>query len=232
MEEGPLVPCHEWELNQAKEEGMVLMDGWAPVSYPGTENEVTSVELCKCSSKKDETGRIIFTKDENNKKVIEADYVIVAIGRHCDNIWNELESSDKLFFAGDVHGKNQSIVDAMASGRKIAGEIDSMLRGRALKDPTAQHVIHAAEINEKIYPATRLHIARPKMPIPDAEERVKTCEEVEGAYSEETIDIEVLRCLQCGYEKVDPAKCIGCGVCAALCPQGDVITLEKVNAEV
>lgn len=232
MEEGPDVPCHEWELNQAREEGMVLMDGWAPVSYPGTENEVTSVELCKCTSEKDETGKIRFTRDENKRKIIDADYVIVAIGRHCDEIWNEIGSSDKLFFAGDVHGDNKSIVDAMASGKKAAMAIDSMLRGRESKDLTDQHDIHAAEINEKIYPATRLHVARPKMPIPDAEQRVKTFEEVEGEYSKETIDLEVLRCLQCGYEKVDPAKCIGCGVCSTLCPQGDVITLEKVNAEV
>ena len=38
---------------------------------------------------------------------------------------------------------------------------------------------------------------------------------------------EALRCLDCGFASIDKDKCIGCGICQKLCPEGDVITMVK-----
>ena len=52
-------------------------------------------------------------------------------------------------------------------------------------------------------------------------------EELEAEFSRvEQLREEILSCLQCGYEVVDPEKCIACGMCQKLCPKGDVITME------
>mgnify|MGYP000012617879 FL=1 len=82
---------------------------------------------------------------------------------------------------------------------------------------------------QKIYPATRLKIKRPDMPMVDPQERITNFDEVETEYTQEVIDTEVLRCLQCGYQEVDTDKCIGCGVCQTVCPKGDVITMVSIQ---
>ncbi len=225
MECGEHVPCHDWELKEAEEEGVVLMDGWAPVCFPGDENEVKAVELCKCTSTMGDDGRLQFEKDESVTQTLDADYVVLAIGQAPDPVWSEFDDNDKVYFAGDVRSKQCSVVDAMASGKDVARRIDACFQKRETKNDMDLKTIHNGDPFEKIYPATRLKVARPKMPILDAEERKDSFDEVETEYSKETIVLETLRCLQCGYQKVDSEKCIGCGVCKALCPQGDVITL-------
>jgi NAD-dependent dihydropyrimidine dehydrogenase PreA subunit len=54
---------------------------------------------------------------------------------------------------------------------------------------------------------------------------VQSFDEVEGIFDDGEIRQEVLSCLGCGYEAVDPEECIACGMCQKLCPKGDVITM-------
>ena len=58
----------------------------------------------------------------------------------------------------------------------------------------------------------------------DADDRVRNFREVEGVFTDEEAYAEVDSCLGCGYEKVDPEKCLSCGICQNLCPKGDVIS--------
>lgn len=229
MECGEHVPCHEWELQEAAEEGVVLMDGWAPVAFPGEDNEVKSIEICKTSSYKSSDGKITFQTDPAEKRILDADYVILAIGQAPDAFWTEFENNDKVFFAGDVRSNKCSVVDAMAAGKETARQVDIMLQGRETKNTLELRTINPAPIHEKIYPAARLKVERPEMPVISAEDRVNNFHEVETEYEKNVIEREVLRCLQCGYQKVDVNKCIGCGVCASVCPKGDVITLVSYN---
>ena len=89
--------------------------------------------------------------------------------------------------------------------------------------------LHSAPELEKVFPANRLRIARPPMPILDAEDRMRSFNEVETDYSESVITTEANRCLQCGYQSVDPEKCIGCGACQRECPKGDAITMTSID---
>jgi len=115
------------------------------------------------------------------------------------------------------------VVDAMASGKLAAEKADETLRGYKLKEE--QKGLTCAPVEEKVYPANRLKVARPIMPIAPAAERVMNFNEVELDYSKDVIDVEVKRCLKCGYQKVDTELCIGCGVCSTVCPKGDVISM-------
>jgi NADPH-dependent glutamate synthase beta subunit-like oxidoreductase len=230
LESGADVPCHDWERLEAEEEGIELLEGWAPQQFTGVHNELKGVELFKVSKfNKEVDGKISIETDATQSRIIRADMVIVAIGQRADQIWEAFEGRDKVFFAGDVRSSAFSVIDAMASGKAAAVKADFFLRGRAEKDPLELRRLHEAPLSEKIYPAVRLKIDRPSLPVAAPAERIHSFNEVETEYDPTVIETEVLRCLQCGYQKVDADKCIGCGVCKVVCPKGDAITMVQVG---
>ncbi|MGX8700295.1 FAD-dependent oxidoreductase [Caproiciproducens sp.] len=224
------VPCHSWDLAEAEEEGVTLLEGWAPQRFTGLHNTLTGVEFEKVTKfGKGSDGKLVVKTDPSETKTLKADWVIVAIGQGRDSLWSGFKGNENIFFAGDVERTECSVVDAMADGRKTALQIAAKLEGHPIKDPLDLRKLNEADINEKIYPAVRLKITRPEMPVADPGERAKNFDEVEGAYTSDIIDTEVLRCLQCGYQEVDTDKCIGCGVCKSVCPVGDVITMDAIG---
>lgn len=228
LECGEEVPCHSWELDEAREEGVIIMEGYSPQRFVGSHPKLEGVEVCRViSCKKDQDGKISVEIDNNDKRIVPADWAIVAIGQAHDAIWNAA-NDEYIAFAGDVKSQACSVVDAMASGKKAAGQIDAFLRERVLKDPLSLRTLNEASPIEKIYPATRLKTKRPEIPMLSKEYRVNSFEEVEGCLDDIAASEEVLRCLGCGYQEVDSDKCIGCGVCQKICPKGDVITMIAV----
>lgn len=230
LESGENVPAHPWEIEEAKEEGIEVIEGYSPIKYEADcYPTITGVKCAKVKNfKKDEKGRITFDKDENDIITIKADWVVVAIGQAPESYW--LEASDeKTFYAGDITRGKCSVVDGMASGRKTALEVDAVLRGRALKDPMADHDLTLAPMMEKIYPYNRRKINRPQVETAAVEYRIKNFNEVEGIFTDKQVMEEVNSCLACGYEVVDQDKCIGCGICQKLCPKGDVITMVSID---
>ncbi|MDR3337218.1 MAG: FAD-dependent oxidoreductase [Treponema sp.] len=230
LESGADVPCHEWERREAEDEGIELLEGWAPQQFTGLHNVLQGVEFFKVSKfSKESDGKISFETDAAQSRIIPADMVIVAIGQKADDLWKIFEGKEKLFYAGDVRSNAYSVIDAMASGKEAAARADRFLRGRAEKDPLELRQLNEAPLEQKIYPAVRLKIDRPPLPVAAAAERIHSFDEVETEYAPEVIETEVLRCLQCGYQRVDAEKCIGCGVCKAVCPKGDSITMVQVG---
>ncbi len=228
LESGENVPAHPWELKEAEEEGVTLVEGRSPMRFVGKYPKLEGLEVCKVTSfSKDSSGKITFTVDKNDSTIIKADWTIVAIGQAPDPMWSELKD-DNVYFAGDISSNACSVIDAMASGRKAALKVDADFRGRTLKDPMDTHILHSAPLSEKVYPYNRRKSIRPEIPMQPVESRIHSFEEVEGCFDDEDAMAEVLRCLRCGYNVVDTDKCIGCGVCQRVCPKGDVITMEPV----
>jgi indolepyruvate ferredoxin oxidoreductase alpha subunit len=160
-------------------------------------------------------------------------------------------SQEKVFAGGDVVLGSKTVTDAMATGRRAAWGIDRLLRGKAAADrrPPPPRV----DFNRK--PATRPGVDRAdRMPrqqpveIPPSE-RTRDFTEVVLPFKEHQAKAEAARCMVCGlcgncrtcidlfgcpafYVEdnrihIDTELCMGCGVCAEICPNSAIVRVEE-----
>ena len=247
LESGGEVPAPAWEIEEAREEGVELIEGVSPQSINAdlfnmmgvTFKKVTGIETA-------ENGGLKPVFDDNSAFTIDCDTVIFAVGQK--PLINTIISAAKLetlpngrlkidddtlvtsvpniFVAGDTIEARGSVISAMASGRKAALSIDNYLQERVLRDRAAdEQEPKLGDIRYKIYPATMLERLDPE-PVPKLRSR-DTFEQVEGVFDDEAAAREARRCMKCGYSGVDPEQCIGCGVCVEMCPE-QAITLKKI----
>ena len=78
------MPAHDWEIEDTKEEGVVMHPSWGPNQILGKDGKVTGVEMVKCTSVFDQKGQFAPKFDTSKKKKIETDRVILAIGQSSD----------------------------------------------------------------------------------------------------------------------------------------------------
>lgn len=232
-EEGDQVPAHQWEIDEAKEEGVIFEEGWTPQRYLySAVTKLNGVRLEKVTScGKREDGSFYMDTDPDVTTDIKADWIVVAIGQLSEGYWKEFNTEENVFWAGDIASGKCSVVDAMASGRTAALAVDAFIRGREVRDPMSEHKLNQAEIQEKIYPYNLHKMNRPKVDMISLEERKQTFNEVEKTFNGEEAHLEAMACIGCGFQKVDADKCIGCGTCKNICPKGDVITMVPLEGE-
>lgn len=224
LESGTEVPAHDWELAEAKEEGISLIEGVAPIRFLGSSSKLTGVEYVHIEDFNAKNGS--FKTLKGTEESLPADSVIIAIGQRADREWPK---NPDIVLAGDIASGKCSVVDAMASGREAALRIDNELRGGEYTDFTVERSVSPGSLDHKIYPAVRRKLDFPPVDKLPAEKRRETFDLVEKGMTEDTAHTETLRCLQCGYHEVDEDKCIGCGVCLKVCPKGDVISMVAVR---
>ncbi len=173
-------------------------------------------------------------------RVLEADMVIISIGDRPDlsflekeflnekgfikvNEYKQTEADPKIFTAGDVN-KPGLFTDAIAEGRRTALNIHNMFTNQPLDDYAKAPMIPSDRIKQEFYHPMR-----------------------SGKVSSMSVNQETDRCMSCGYCRdceycmevcpeqainrvqnsdgsfeytSDPEKCIGCGICAGVCPCG------------
>ena len=245
IEDSNSIPAWDWEIEEAKKEGVEFVTSSCPTSILTEWVTVKGVEFKKVKEINcDEYGRLKPIVEDGTGFTIKADTVVFATGQKPDltllakgadlnlNAAGMLDydketlmtEREGLFIAGDVTTAKGSVIDSLASGRKAALMIDNMLMGRELKDRT-EHTLKTADAKEKIFPA-RLEKLSPQI-MPEIKDR-NGFDEIEIGFSEKQAVLEAKRCLKCGYENVDSSKCIGCGVCLTICPV-DAIMLNKVQ---
>ena len=88
------MPAHEWEISQAREEGVEIMPEWGPtrISAHGTGFKV---ELVRCTSVFDDQGAFCPAYDKNDVKVLEADAVFMAVGQGIGSAWLDRKIMDR-----------------------------------------------------------------------------------------------------------------------------------------
>ena len=205
------MPAHEEAVRTAMDEGVDISVSWGPKRVVGDRKRVKGIELIRCLSVYDKTGRFKPSFDENTTRSMETDMVIFAIGESTDlsvlpggmktdnnHILADpvtLETSlPGVFAAGVAVSGPGSVVEAIASGKKAAVSIDRYLRGIDLKAG------REAEVNVVKKPPREGIEKRPRqattlLPI---DQRKRSFREIKAGFGKETAEQEEQRCMVCG----------------------------------
>ncbi len=203
------MPAHDWEIEEAGEEGVIMNTSWGPKRILG-ENKAAGIELVKCTSVFDAKGNFAPKFDDATTTVIETDSVILAIGQSTDLSFvdgidtmrgtittdEKMQTSSPGIFAGGeaVRGPS-SVVEAVADGASAASEINKYLGGNGEVYP---RYMEQEEPNPKIGSAEGFAgLNRIEVPKRPAEERKISFDAVELGYEVEGARQEAGRCLRC-----------------------------------
>lgn len=252
------MPAHEFELEEALEEGVVMK--WLSTIKKFDDDGKITVEKMKL----DETG---WPQPTGEYETLQADSVVLALGQDVDlslldgvpgiAIEKGVVKVDKhmmtghagIFAGGDMVPSERTVTIGIGHGKKAARNIDAWLHGKEY-EPAPKHEIAEAKNLNPWYYADAPQQVRPTL---DMVRRQTTFDEVVKGLDETNALFEARRCLSCGncFEcdncygvcpdnaviKLGPGKrfqfnydyCKGCGICAAECPCGAIkMVVEEV----
>lgn len=244
------MPAGHREIEEAKAEGVRILNGWGPQEVLVDEaNQVRGIRLKKCTQTIDpETKRFAPLYDENVTEELEADYIVFAIGQCIE--WGNLLDGTKVTFhhgnypvadpltyqtedpdiyiGGDLLTGPSFVINAIAEGHFAAESLHRHAQTQA--HPTIgieRHHFDAMDKEDILFPsydtAGRQEGAlNRKVAGPFEDERL--------FLTEEQVQTEAKRCLSCGAAYVDPNICIGCGLCTTRC-DFDAIHIHRNRPE-
>jgi len=249
LEKREEMPAHEWEIARAEEEGVIINNAWGPKKILG-EKAVTGLGLIKCTSVFDNAGNFNPTYDEEITNKVSANHILLAVGQAADlgfmkqekNINTSggrieveetgLATGEKGVFAGgDVVSGPDSIIGAIAHGRKAATAIDKYLGGDGSIDEvlaTPEEEVLLSEFVVEVKPRNDLGLLKPW-------ERTSGFDQVELALTDKQIADESSRCLSCDARKfeviLNTEYCKECGYCEEVCGVGTFGYADFFNAK-
>ena len=220
------MPAHEWEIQDAVDEGVKLDPSWGPEEILGTDGKVRGIKLVKCTRVFDPSGKFAPEFDKECLNEIKADNIIIAIGQAADIDWIGDESPvekrgpglisdpltlatnvDGVFCGGDVAYGPKSVVEAINQGHEAAESIRRFVEGKDLSEGREKEEKPIAKVPEdRPYYKKSRYIAE-KTPVKD---RAGNYKEVELTFTEEMVIDEAKRCVDCGI-------CCECFQCVVAC---------------
>jgi NADPH-dependent glutamate synthase beta subunit-like oxidoreductase len=221
LEKREEMPAWDYEIEEALEEGITLINGLGPSKFLRTQGKVSGIEFKRCTAVFDEEGRFNPRYDEKDLTTMEAGTVIVAIGQASDISFAEKEAVpvtpqggleadpitfqttiDGVFAGGDALTGPKSLVEATAGGRRAAFNIDRLINGLPV-EPDEEDYFDVLFKSIKIYDPNELikqkiEISQRKRPaVQPPENRVSDFEEVEQGLTMPDAVAEAERCLRC-----------------------------------
>jgi len=211
------MPAVPEEVDMAEEEGVELFNGWGLKKVVTDENgKVTGLEVKRCLSVRDETGRFNPTYDENDVMTVSSDFIILATGQRVDIsflgdklaaqlktqrglIDADLESGrtkqDGFYAGGDaVTGPNIAI-RAIHAGRVSAASMNRdngvAAPTETLKKPACSFCVDCVKTNE----AKEL----PEKPVAER----TLAKEDRSSFDAESAKAEYSRCMDCACYAVN-----------------------------
>lgn len=233
------MPADTVEIREGDEEGIDRLNGWGPVEIVRDDDgRVTGVVFQRCLQVYDENRRFAPRFDEQDRKTVPCDTVLLAVGQAPNTTfisdggadvemarpgWPKIDpitlatSAPGVFVAGDLAHGTRLLIDAVASGKTAARSVYRHLTGRTISpEQVTAHIPLERYRREPGYEA----IPRQEIPTIEPAERLAHPDAVvESGYDRETARREASRCLDCGVTPVfDGARCVLCGGCADVCP--------------
>jgi heterodisulfide reductase subunit A len=217
------MPAHDWEIEAAEAEGIIIRDSLGPKRIVTSNNKVIGLETVVCTSVYDDKKNFKPKFDfQKSAPKIDCDTIIIAIGQRAElRGFEELANSKglievnkslqtkrtKIFAGGDIVRGPASIVEAVADGKFAAENIERFLSNKKLveKEKPA-HIVKITELDiESIQKKARISIPELKPSL-----RKTNFNEVELSLSSELAIEEAKRCLNC-------ASCSLCRECEKAC---------------
>ena len=222
LEARDVMTADEEEIEQAQEEGIFVHPAQTFEKITGSDS-VTGVDFMNVKSFTfDENRRAIIEKEEGSEHHIDADTVIFATGQRPDlteeagltlgraNSIVVKENSlatetEGIFAAGDVVYGTKSVIQAIASGRDAAVEIDKYLGGDGDISETLAPEQHADPCIGKVEGFG--YQERKGTKVVASEERKDNFDMVDYGICDSEICGEASRCLQCDLRlQIHPSR--------------------------
>ena len=233
------MPCVPEDLHDMLEEGVDLMHGLAVTSVLGN-GSVEALQLHPARFTGEVNKSPIAVDREAASARFAVDTVIIAVGQHASLAWLPAEfKSDRgtiavdsfgrlgntnFFAAGDIvqfgGGQPLMVVNAVGDGKRVAFNVDKVLRGEALqpRNTFIDVITDLKRMNMTYFP----HFPRVQQALLQPESRKRTQDEVILAFSEEQAIEEANRCFSCG-------TCNACDNCYLVCPEPCIIRYDRSN---
>lgn len=245
LEQHKEMPAYAEEIEATIAEGIKIVNGWGPRVILGN-GTVTGIELKRCTSVFGYDGRFNPRFAENDRKTLQADQVIIAIGQQNDRTLLDhlgvqverggikadpltMETSEPGVFAGgDTVSGPASVIEAVGAGKRAAESIERYLNGGDMRSNRFDDTIKS--IPDELLPQTdkvEKKARRTSEELPIAQRR-GNFKEVELCFTEEDAMAEAERCLNC-------ALCSECGECVRACEQKAIdhsMTEQMVDLQV
>jgi NADH-quinone oxidoreductase subunit F len=217
------MPALQHEIDAAIEEGVKLVTLVSPIKIHSEHNHLSGVEFIKNKlGDVDSSGRRNPVPIPGSEEFMFFDTLIITIGDTPDvdyissmkiNVskWGTLivdedtleTNHDGVFAGGDVVTGPNTVVDAIAAGKKVAIMIDRYLMQEELRQPPEIRLpkiyVPPVEISEE----ETKRVSLPTIPV---EERKSSLHEVELTLSADQAKYEAHRCMRCDLEFIHEQK--------------------------
>ncbi len=226
------------ELEVAREESVSFLPSWGPKRIVVRDGKAVGIDLVRCVRVFDDAGRFKPEFDDSQRRRLEADTIILAIGqapdlsflKPADGVETTPAGSLKIdpltlatsiagvFAGGDAAFPPSLLITVAQHGKLAAQSIDAYLHKEALA-PRQMRVI-VEELPTDTYTMTpRYEQIDRFIPIVPLERR-SGITEVEPSFSPEDAREQASRCLYCHVHPIyNGAKCILCNRCVDICPE-------------
>jgi NADH-quinone oxidoreductase subunit F len=224
------MPAFEEEIEDAIQEGVSLQTLVTPIKVVSSNNKLTRLEFKRNKlGETDPTGRRRPVAIPGSEFTVPLDTLIVAISENPDTACISESSSSEIaideeagtvevdsatlstnragvFAGGDLVTGPNTIVDAVAAGKRAAAVVDRYLKGEELQQPAVPKLpkVHVGRVEDSEKYAGRG--SRVDTPSIEPEIRRKCFSEVEMSLSEEQATQEARRCLRCDLEFTESIK--------------------------
>jgi formate dehydrogenase major subunit len=244
----------EEELGETEREGVRMEFLASPVEVLGEDGHVTAVRFIRNKlGEPDASGRRSPVPIPGSEFEIKADVVIPAVSQAADLTFLPVEGDFEVnrgrvkvdpatyatnvrgvFACGDFVTGPTTLIEAAGHGKKAAYAIDRYLAGRTDVTVAANVKITGSwsfEMPEfyDVLPRQHIPMVALESRMPSLDPSVNFTTPVELGYDATEAVAESTRCLMCNYNIwFDPFRCVLCGACADVCPEG-VIHMVDIN---
>ena len=206
------MPAYVEEVHEAIEEGVEIMELTAPVKFIGKENKVIGIECVKMElGAFDSSGRRKSVEIKGSNFVLDVDYVIPAVSQYADlpfiskdeisvTKWGtfivdsetQMSAMEGVFAGGDVVRGPDTVITAIADGKKAASAIDIYLGGNGMLNKGAPIEIPGVYDDDEVVAHPQFEMERLS-----PEVRKQSFAEVVLGFHKINAIAESMRCLHC-----------------------------------